>query len=135
MEARELRMGNLIYYNCLFYPKEIVEITPLFFASLVNSRGYEEKKKDMVLNGYFQPIPLTPEWLERGGFSKVNERSYKLMHFGKFIFLGSMGLTFRPAGQLDKILRQDNIQHVHTLQNMVYYIVGTELEFKEIPVV
>lgn len=79
----------------------------------------------------FEPIPLTPELLGQYGFEKTSDRSYKLKNFGQFIFLPPWGMTFKPAGMLDSLLRQDLLRYLHQLQNLYFALTGKELPLKK----
>lgn len=109
MEAKELRIGNLVLIN----GKVIKMDLKMFHAVLMGLEGYEP-----------EPIPLTEERLIKLGLKKMPETEYtcdtydlvgfKLwMHKGKFLF-GDIMI---------------NIEHVHQLQNLSYDL-GKEITMK-----
>ena len=127
MKANELRIGNLIQN----YQGDILEC----FG--VTCEGHERNSivwYDNELGFYLdieeiKPIELTEDWLLGFGFVKIGN-SYKMKNFGRFIFT-HIGITFRPAGMLDSLLRTDLIKYVHQLQNLYFALTGEELTIKQ----
>lgn len=117
MEARELRMGNL-----LMYQGQVIEIdiAPLFFFS----KGSAFMKKFETV----EPIPLTEEWLLKFGCEQVYADLFKLdRHDYDFEFRIMGGNTqVKIAG--DTLLK--NLNYVHQLQNLYFALTGEELELK-----
>ena len=119
MEAKELRIGNLVNYRIedkFDERKEWLEVSEIDATDL------------QCIDNDFSPIPITKEWLLKFGF-KENDNIYKLNNFGKFIFfehLNSFG--FYPSGLLNSLMRMDNLKSVHQLQNLYFALTGKELE-------
>jgi hypothetical protein len=109
MEAKELRIGNIVKYENTVY-----------------LHGGKITEVDNIIQGetdYYEPIPLTEDWLLKFGFEKTS------LHY------------FRKAGVL--IQAEDNcyecylgsvvakLEYVHQLQNLYFALTGTELEYNE----
>jgi hypothetical protein len=72
---------------------------------------------------YFDPIPLTPEILEKCGFREYGP-------FSPWLTLGSFSWS-DPAGISYEIDEEsamlDHIKYLHQLQNLYYAVTGEEL--------
>lgn len=110
MEARELRIGNYVSINNVFFP-----LTEKRFARVLN--------KDTQV----EPIPITEEWLEKLGFEngsiEINNENHliceTLMDDDDFHWqynFNNEGLVF--------------IEYIHQLQNLYFALTGEELELK-----
>lgn len=110
MEARELRIGNYAYkYN--------------------NPKVYTiENGIDINGAGFYQPIPLTGEWLVKFGFKGgVKEQGDQLIQVygnGFFYLFGNDSVT---SGQCFT----GECKYVHQLQNLYFALTGQELEVKK----
>lgn len=121
MEAKELRIGNLIQSihgdNCT-----CTEVDLDLFEALNNDQ-YSEY--DLI------PIILTEEWLLKFGFEKYddggelngNDCFYGIKKTGIVI-----GLT--PKFNLSGYRPAKRIIYVHQLQNLYFALTGNELEIK-----
>jgi hypothetical protein len=122
MKANELRIGNFIYFNNNIEPKRLIKVTARFFTALAAGRPHYELVPDEELNGYHQPIQLTPSILENCGFVTPEMCQDTVM--------------FKDGVMLDlhrgKILLRDNgrveLMYLHQLQNLYFAMTGTELE-------
>lgn len=121
LQPKDLRIGNLVNkYD------EFAEVW-------IN--GYEIEAEDILalrdgINSY-ECIPLTPEWLIRGGFVLHNPGNYYARTWGEN---GVSILVFRKeynlwCYQLGKGLDKP-IEYIHQLQNLFHSLTGKELEFK-----
>ena len=120
MEAKELRIGNLVNYRIedkFDERKEWLEVSEIDAIDL------------QCIDNDFSPIPITKEWLLKFGFKQIDDRSYKLRNFGKFIFFEQLknSFAFYPAGVLNFLMRMDNLKSVHQLQNLYFALTGREL--------
>jgi hypothetical protein len=115
MKANELRIGNW-YQN---HKGEYQQITPRFFSSLAGGLSWEDQKAAgySELSGYFHPIPLSPEILEKCGFK--DEYGNGRYYFDGFEYYNGK-LWFRTA--------EIKIQYLHQLQNLYFALTGEELE-------
>lgn len=122
MEANELRIGNWVSYS-----DNAVKIAAGFF---VNS-------SQMNIETDCEPIPLTPEILEKAGFEK-NDRIQQ--NFSYILQLKSrMTLVYYKGDSSCLSIEQDNkmidfasgrCKYLHQLQNLYFALTGEELEIK-----
>ena len=133
MEARELRIGNIVINREDYAPFEITE-------------GWEI---DNI--GLYEPIPLTEEWLLKFGFENWglgslfnNEyESYNRyvlfnvldgtsnfeIHYIKSTYGNTEDYQFVISCDEDERLNWgSDIKHVHQLQNLYFALTGKELE-------
>jgi hypothetical protein len=123
MHANELRIGNWYQNN----KGEYQQITPRFFSSLAGGLSWEDQKAAgySELSGYFHPIPLSPEILEKCGFEK-DYNGYRLKDH--------MGLSFSVTkhGDFLACFRDKSlgviVKHLHQLQNLFFALTGEELQ-------
>jgi hypothetical protein len=93
-----------------------------------------------------EPIPLTPEWLERYGYiemeyvysdgSKTNAfvgkgRRYIIRYFKHIAETPYYGVEHSPYPQSHNCIPGE-LRYVHQLQNLYYALTGEELTIKEI---
>lgn len=132
IKVQELRCGNFIYHDSLMKRNDIFKITPRFFSSLAGGQSYEDQADaSKQLDEYWQPIPLTEQWLLDLGFWKVEENVYSIdtvvspLRFclWKDNFLWRFGFD----GITMHCFKMD---YVHQLQNLYYALTGEELELK-----
>src|SRR6185312_9286781 len=114
IKANELRIGNYIQ------------------GGIINSIGYKigvqgnsSKEVFYIHESTLQPIPLTPEILERCGFEKHGEKDEIRYYLNDFYFE-------------DISLKRDecfiaNVEYLHQLQNLYFALTGQELEFTQQP--
>ena len=122
MKANELRVGNLVYDD-----DDIIEV---------------EAYQLYILTDYFEPIPLTEEWLQKFGFTKMTDTTpfnYRI-HKSKMFFYIRYGTFTTDGGKTDLIgfngLFVGNkfvrvIRYVHDIQNLYFALTGEELTLKE----
>ena len=128
IQASELRIGNFIGMNLEEYPNNFftaLEIgeTMKVYEGLITLKGAIIKRVEtsFMYVDDFEPIPLTEDWLVRFGFEvyefdhKENQYRFKerliVIRDGCFIDYGS----------------SVSIKYVHTLQNLIFALTGTEL--------
>jgi len=129
MEARELRIGNLVKWHSSIIGKiESISETSVIFSKWQYALSIKE----------FKPIPLTEEWLLRFGFEKRQET--KMANFITY------GFRENPITKdwiiLIKHFKDENkffynngfhvLKHVHQLQNLYYCLCGEELTTQEL---
>lgn len=124
IDARELRIGNLIY-GVSDRIETIVKITDGGKITTYKANGIYENDIDDL-----SPIPLTPEILEKCGFKKIIADGgavgyYEYYDNGKYetSVLSKWGITLMG---IDSI----HIKYLHQLQNLFYALCGKELEIK-----
>lgn len=133
MNAQELRVGNWVKRDS--QPDGFV----VDGASILRCERHEE---------WYEPIPLTPEWLEKFGF-EVNEgdggtfknwrQTYSLKIMDEcYIEISKRNNNFGISQcEKDNNIRRNLIAfnrqllYIHRLQNLYFALTGTELTIKE----
>jgi len=115
MNARELRIGNLVYPDST---GDIVEITA----------------DDFQDTSFLEPIQLTEEWLVKFGFEKID-------HIGGYSFWSTKrkknsrhsGITiYSSYTTIGNNSMVKHCEHVHQLQNLYFALTGEEVKFKDV---
>lgn len=75
MKAEELMIGNRVHYR-----GTNIKVTSLYNKGGSNEVGWSDKESVWVNGRCIEPIPLTPEILEKNGFEKVYDK-YKLPNY------------------------------------------------------
>lgn len=134
IKPNELRIGNIIGWRTGFGGLIIgqafeVHADKIAISSAV-PEGEEGGQGFMKIAG-IEPVPLTPEWLERCGF--LAHKNGLLVANGVFIehkpprfvtLFYSDGTSYaRPMGK--------HIEYLHQLQNLYFDLTGEELTIKE----
>ncbi len=119
MKANELRIGNWVSYignKACVVTRVGYEPSGIYISAKNNATVFYN------VSDAFNPIPLTPEILEKAGFEKG---SYKSM--------------FYPIGAFNLVVSADwamyngvkfTCQYLHQLQNLVYCLTGEELNIQ-----
>ena len=124
--ANDLRMGNLIQKDNVIYKFLSLEQN---HASTSEYRFYWVETLDGKLGKYysshFNPIPLTPEILEKCGFDrncilKISQGVNIEWSYGKEVWLTKEG---------EVIYEFENTQYLHQLQNLYFALCGEELNY------
>ena len=118
MDAKELRVGNLIYNE---YTKQVQEVYPEMITQL-SRLGIENNMK---------PIPLTEDWLLNFGFNYNDDDCvYLALKYRGFCIYSDDYDEFSIA-----TIKVQNfrivIKHVHQLQNLYFFLTTEELTIKE----
>jgi hypothetical protein len=123
MKANELRIGNY-YYGDVLFPSEY---------NVITANDLVELDSD-PLDDYYQPLPLTEEWLIKFGFgdARITDRLYTRKKtdgfYGFYINKETMSYcTFDYEGTIDDIIK---IEYVHQLQNLYFAVTNEELTMK-----
>jgi hypothetical protein len=124
MEARDLRIGNLIYD----YRGEIVTINQIILNESFYFVGVKENHSRYLFDE-IRPIPLTEEWLLKFGCKKLNNVTYVtpeikqhstyIRRCRKYYFYCALN-NFRSV----------DLRFVHTFQNFIFALTGEELIYK-----
>lgn len=125
IEAKDLRSGNLI----LNRHGEVEEVDWMTFKDMCQPR--------MSGHGY-TGIPLTPEWLERMGFTMDINPLIMLGTPDRFLYFAVVRGEFYPAlktysefaNEEPQTASLNRIEYVHELQNLYWCLCGKELEVK-----
>ena len=129
MDAKELRIGNWVFCDEInnFYPGGFIQVEEILSDGIERSHGgltvYE---LDQI-----HPIPLTPEILEKAGFTfydnpnKTPSRIYKIgsdFRICKCYNQDHFTLWDYPYGK--------SIRYLHQLQNLYFALTGEELNIE-----
>jgi hypothetical protein len=123
LKATELRIGNFVKFQ-----GEIIEIDGIDKFNIHWGNG---NFAPITINGFFQPIPLTEEWLEKFGFEKDGYNCEKTFYFEKngIIINNYDGYFLDNPNEL--VGKRLFIKHCHQLQNLYFCLCGEELTIKE----
>ena len=117
MEAKELRIGNLVYdiNNKIIEIEEVLRYKISFSFKLgIGFAGYKSIK----------PIPLTEEWLIKLGFKEVNPKRGIISSFIK------NGIQIDISNSGNYYYKNILILSIHQLQNLYFALTGEELTIK-----
>ena len=81
MKAEELMIGDWVYNK---HHKKNIKITPFDFFThghLPSGRQYFIGEPELVSGKDLEPIPLTPEILEKNGLNKCHEEGWSLFKY------------------------------------------------------
>ena len=122
MKAQELRIGNYIKFQVIDRER-IIKVDARFFRSVAISRESNEIEDNDELSDYYQPIPITPEILEKCGF---------ISHAINYYHLGEFYISYANIGLFEYRHRDTYVifKHLHQLQNLYYALTGEELNYK-----
>ena len=128
MEAKELRIGNLLLFP---FTNEFVEI--LGINAQETSKGITNTlsfKKDFSLYCEkilaLKPIPLTEEWFNKFGYYNENRPN----HFEKDEYTIDAHAFWDCNGMFIEDKNGVRIKYVHQLQNLYFALKGKELIIK-----
>lgn len=74
MKANEVQIGDYVNYR-----GQIIKVTSLYDKGGSNEVGWSDKESVWVNGRCIEPIPLTPEILEKNGFHEEWDEDIKLM--------------------------------------------------------
>ena len=120
IQPNELRIGNRVFWNkekSLYYTINMEDFSSLFVFDII------------------EPIPLTPEILEKCGFSVAYNHINGLPMPYSYDTLKLQGILFEFSdnGYLVKTRQKSKltcIKYIHQLQNLYFALTGEELTFK-----
>lgn len=112
MKANELRIGNWVSNGEIEFQitsKDIYHLDVYVGRVIAN------------------PIPITPEWLQRFGFEKINHRIEGVIYKKEWLKLteSCAGVDWRGGH-----IQRERCKYVHQLQNLYFALTGEELEYK-----
>lgn len=122
MKASELRIGNLFVWSGFASMGQGQDVVGF------NNIGY---------HNLMEPIPITPEWLEKFGFENIGTDDYHSKPMfkkhgcdWKYCLEGYFSQYFCQGHSEPAIV--GDIQYVHQLQNLYFALTGEELTIKEL---
>jgi len=138
MEARELRIGNLVTDEFYDSFKSIITVESIDIRG-INLEIEDDGKYPECAQRWIEPyyridtlrgIPLTEEWLVRLGFNYggIWIELMGLMSCGRILQHKGMGAKSTAFYINEQFIA--NIQYLHELQNLYFALTGTELKTK-----
>jgi hypothetical protein len=135
IKANELRLKNYILYRGSIRSVAAINMQGSYYGmSVSDSNGGVSHAREEEIEG----IPLTPEWLERCGFSKgANDDCDDCETYSTAKMDG--GIAQEKDGYYLSIIHADGyykqivgrkIEYVHHLQNLFFCLTGEELTIK-----
>lgn len=122
IDPKELRIGNLASVN--------TAQAGWWETTHVTAESFAKSAAGTLICESYEPIPITPEWLEKLGFEKNEYNSYQL----KNIELSEEIIRSIPpkkTGVWYVEYFQVRIKHVHQIQNLYHALTGDELTLKK----
>ena len=129
MEARELRIGNLVYSYAEWHQiscEQVSTVSVVFNNSVILAHGLEVKLNKI------KPIPLTEDWLLKLGFGRCDDHVMSIKCFDELLIEYDYHFH-RCFVVIDTDTTTDikwvtHIKHVHQLQNLYFALTGEELK-------
>lgn len=122
MKAKELQIGDYVNYR-----GQIIKVTSLYDKGGSNEVGWSDKESVWVNGRCIEPIPLTPEILEKNEIDSVFKTRYKGFYLEYHAEAGMIMLyvynngSFQPTGA--------SFKYVHQLQHALR-LCGIDKEIK-----
>ncbi|HMR90255.1 MAG TPA: hypothetical protein PKD51_18965 [Saprospiraceae bacterium] len=120
IQANELRIGNKLLFTD----------SPHQGILTVNSAIIKQAEDDIKrFNYFFQPIPITEEWLLKFGFESLRDGWFMFSEKGDIKFdisyITESNIYFYCCG------KTRTLKFVHDVQNLYHALTQTELQIKE----
>ena len=123
MKAQELRIGNWVQGKVSFPPYEGVKLLHQVNSMMIRDC---EHYKD---NWSCEPIPLTPEILEKCGFEwSIYHQAFHKIGFVFDLSERHVRGYYLHISRNNSVIICPEILHLHKLQNLIYALTGEELE-------
>jgi len=142
MQAKEFRIGNYILFNNFIQRERLVIVDGKFLLPF--------NKTNSEINNYYQPIPLTEEWLLKFGFenwgygslySNENEKYTRYVLHNILDGTSNFEIHFIESNygnilhteyviscdEDDRINWGVELKYIHQLQNLYFALTGEEL--------
>lgn len=142
MEARELRIGNRVWFEdeklCMTTEGVIRSIKATGEFTNLGNEIYEVSMIDQWGNLQtenlidLEPIHLTPEILKKCGFDDMHELTYGMVDMADkrhCVYAANNGYQFHPFCTNDKDC-QIQVKYLHHFQNLIFCFTGQELDYK-----
>lgn len=141
IKASELRIGiHVLHNDALVEVKGFIKNDDSLGTIIVyiDSEPIPNYSKKPVSPKDIDPIPLTPEWLERCGLELRKEDKIWQIQVGNTSYLEieaeepfMCGVTPETWRDICPIYIWNEIKHVHQLQNIYFALTGEELTIKQ----
>lgn len=126
MKITELRIGNIVL---LKETNEPLNILGLFKDLIEIYRGAPIGDIRLMGMSYFEPVPLTEEWLTRLGFEKFNDKGDYWSYEGLKLWMHDENKFYHINSEI-----MVYIDHVHQLQNLYFALTRNELVLDVTPI-
>lgn len=134
MEARELKVNNLIDYNG--FTAKVLSVNAYSNPSVkIQFTSSDEfiyiQEESLSYQPIVKPIPLTEEWLIKFGFEldlKHGDYLVNQIYQADFYYYVIDSFEYNSGGYSHCEVK---IEHVHQLQNLYFALTGEELTIKE----
>lgn len=129
IQAKELRIGNWVNVDS---DTDGTLIENIVVGTMEDGRCYLSNWLNIAMNPErIEGIPLTPEILEKAGFTK-EQTFYKdsTWHKRDNIEIHEGGVVFFTDTYENTVQLPVNIQYVHQLQNLYFALTGEELQIE-----
>jgi hypothetical protein len=121
LKSRELRIGNLVKG----VGTNINWVIEGFEGDCIYSNdGWKYLS-------YFEPIPLTEEWLLRFGFELINNDYWQSRNLELKLHWTVNKNKMIPEFCEKRLITGYDFQHVHQLQNLIFALTSEELTLKQ----
>lgn len=136
MKSTELRIGNFV--DTLTGKEVLVPAgVPMKILSIsiggcdvleIDKVPAQEKYWPKVSLYELSPIPLTPEWLERFGFTMINDDGLWQSPHDELFQIQDEYLNGGFGHIWDATFTEAAIEYIHQVQNLHFALTGTELD-------
>ena len=119
MKAQDLRIGNLV--------TQIIERSTHNEEQVIKIEWQEIMWISRDRIKYYQPIPLTEEWLLKFGFELINNEFFRSRNSEICLFWTANKNKIIPEYNEKRLITGYDFKHVHQLQNLYFALTGEEL--------
>lgn len=121
MKPGELRIGNW-YLSVKFNQAVKCELTDLYELCVKSDGAYN----DPPIEGMFEPIPLTEEWLLKYDHNALTSIQHEINVYGRFLFVWKPSYKYWYVVTIDSLEYLTKIEFVHEYQNFIFVLTGDE---------
>jgi len=135
MQAKDLRIGNIVDYlmydnldeRLEWYEPSIIDFEDI---SIIAKRELSHAKipPDAEFKTNYKPIPITEEWLLKFEFESAKKKYFV---FDRFRMHYMPAYKFWYINDFHSLTYITKVEFVHELQNVIYFLNGTELKPKQ----
>ena len=118
MKLNELCIGNHINLMLNHEDSKVLKVALSDLISIEKNQGW------------YQPIPLTEEWLFKLGFELINNDFYRSRNSELELHWTVNKNKMIPEYNGKRLITGYNFKYVHQLQNLYFALTGEELTFK-----
>ena len=123
---QELRIGNWVNHKIV---EKWERVDSIDYDQLLKSNGVEQYYINRFQLEDYEPIPLSPEILEKCGFNKKTYGGAGLFYVNGLVHISEY-LNYLNCDPYGSVENSVSVQYLHQLQNLFYVLTGQELEIK-----